>query len=315
MLVVQHTEDFRVEFPCLLTIGTFDGVHLGHQKILNRLNELKQQLGLKTVVFTFEPHPRKVLYPEQSDLKLLTDVTEKLELLEKYGVDLTVVYPFNKNFSELDSETYVRDVLKKYLNVNYLVIGYDHRFGQKRSGDINTLRAFSKELDFEVEEISPLDVDNIAVSSSKIRRAIENGLVEYAIELLGHAYFIKAEVVKGKQLGRTIGYPTANLKIETPEKLIPKNGVYFVNVEINSSTYFGMMSIGTNPTTDTDDNTKLEVNIFEFNQDLYNKTIKVSFLNRIRDEEKFESLAELKNAISQDEKKCKELMLKTALPI
>lgn len=311
MLVVQHTEHFRVEFPCLLTIGTFDGVHLGHQKILNRLTELKKQLGLKTVVFTFEPHPRKVLYPEQSDLKLLTDVNEKLELLEKYGVDLTVVYPFNKSFSELDSEAYVKDVLKKHLNVKYLVIGYDHRFGQKRSGDINTLKFFSTELDFEVEEISPLDVDSIAVSSSKIRRAVENGRVEYAIELLGHPYFLKALVVKGKQLGRTIGYPTANLETETVEKLIPKHGVYFVRVEINDSNYFGMMSIGTNPTTDKDNGTKLEVHIFEFNQDLYGITIKVSFLSRIRDEKKFQNLTELKNAISQDEKKCKELMLKT----
>jgi len=315
VLVVQHTEHFRVEFPCLLTIGTFDGVHLGHQKILNRLKELKQQLGLKTVVFTFEPHPRKVLYPEQSDLKLLTDVNEKLELLEKYGVDLTVVYPFNKSFSELDSESYVRDVLKKYLNVKYLVIGYDHRFGQKRSGDINTLKLFSNELNFEVEEISPLDVDDIAVSSSKIRRAIESGLVEHAIDLLGHAYFIKAQVVKGKQLGRTIGYPTANLKLDSLEKLIPKKGVYFVKIEVRNQSYFGMMNVGTNPTTDFDNEIKLEVHIFDFNQEIYNQTIRVSFLNRIRDEEKFDSLTELKNAISQDERKCRDLILNTLVTL
>ena len=201
------------------------------------------------------------------------------------------------------------------MNVKYLVIGYDHRFGQKRSGDINTLKLFSNELNFEVEEISPLDVDDIAVSSSKIRRAIESGLVEHAIDLLGHAYFIKAQVVKGKQLGRTIGYPTANLKLDSLEKLIPKKGVYFVKIEVRNQSYFGMMNVGTNPTTDFDNEIKLEVHIFDFNQEIYNQTIRVSFLNRIRDEEKFDSLTELKNAISQDERKCRDLILNTLVTL
>lgn len=304
MLTVQNTEHFRIESPTIVTIGTFDGVHLGHQKILERLKELKQQTGLKTVVLTFEPHPRKVLFPEQKDLKLLTLIDEKLELLEKYGVDVTVVYPFSREFSEMDSENYIRDILVKQLNVKYLVIGYDHKFGKDRKGDINVLKKFAPECGFNIEEISAKDIDNISISSTRIRKALEEGNLDTASEFLGHSFILQAKVVKGKQLGRTLGFATANLRPEGEEKIIPKIGVYFVSVSVDKKDYFGMMSIGCNPTTDMDDKVKLEVHIFDFNADIYSKTIKLNFLKRLRDEKKFANLTELKSELENDREVC-----------
>jgi riboflavin kinase/FMN adenylyltransferase len=308
MLVVQYTEHFRIESPSIVTIGTFDGVHLGHQKILERLQELKKETGLNTVVFTFDPHPRKVLFPEQKDLKLITSTNEKLELLEQCGVDVAVVYPFSKQFSQLSSEAYIRDMLVKQLNVKRLVIGYDHKFGNNRTGDINTLRQYAPAFNFEVEEISVKDIDNISVSSSRIRKALEEGNVELASEYLGHNFMINSKVVKGKQLGRTLGYATANLVAEDPDKLIPKIGVYFVGVHVEGKNYFGMMSIGTNPTTDTDGRVKMEVHIFSFNQDIYSQKLRINFLKRLRDEKKFANLEELKDALHRDKEDCLQLM-------
>lgn len=308
MLVIQNTPDFRIETPSILTIGTFDGVHLGHQKILARLKELKEQMGLKTIVLTFDPHPRKIITTHQKDLKLLTLVDEKLELLRKYEVDATVVYPFSKAFSQLSAEEYVSDILLKKLKVQHLVIGYDHKFGKDRDGDIFTLIKLSHTYKFQVEEIPAKDIDSINVSSTRIRAAIESGDVELGARFLGHHYFIKALVVEGKKLGRTIGYPTANLWIEDADKLIPAKGVYFVGVETGGQTYYGMMNIGTNPTTDNDDATKLEVNIFNFSELIYGQSIRVSFLKRLRDELKFESLDALIEQLKLDEAICLELI-------
>jgi riboflavin kinase / FMN adenylyltransferase len=308
VLVVQHTDEFRIETPSILTIGTFDGVHLGHQKILARLQALKEELGLKTVVLTFDPHPRKFLFPDQKDLKLLTLVEEKLELMRKHQVDVTVVYPFSKAFSQLAANEYVEEILIKKLKVQYLVIGYDHKFGKDRDGDIFTLFKLSHKHKFEVEEIPAKDIDSINVSSSRIRKALEEGDVELTSKFLGHSYFIKARVVEGKQLGRTIGYPTANLRIEDGDKLIPKTGVYFVKVKVGEIFYHGMMNIGTNPTTDLDNTIKLEVNIFDFNEAIYGKVIRVSFLKRLRDEEKFDSIEALVQQIQRDEVECKSLL-------
>lgn len=312
MLIVQNTEHFRIELPTIVTIGTFDGVHLGHQKILKRLAELKKNTGLNTVVLTFEPHPRKVLFPEQKDLKLLTLIDEKLELLKKYGVDVTVVYPFTKAFANTTPKHYVEEILIKQLKVKYLVIGYDHKFAKERVGDIHLLKAYTKEFQFHVEEISPLDIDSIAVSSSKIRKAIEEGHIELAGEYLGHKYFLNAKVIKGKQLGRQLGFATANMQLTEQEKMIPKIGVYLVKVEVNAEGYFGMMNIGLNPTTDLDQNVKLEVHLFDFEKDIYNKTIKISFLRRLRDEKKFANLDELKTALQEDKKNCLKLMVQLA---
>mgnify|MGYP000846840497 CR=1 FL=1 len=308
MLVIRNTEHFRIETYSIVTIGTFDGVHLGHQKILARLNEIKEKTGLKTVVLTFDPHPRKVLFPEQKDLRLLTTIDEKLELFEKYKVDIAVVYPFTNHFSQLDSDFYVNEILCKNLKVKYLVIGYDHRFGKNRTGDIDTLKEISKNNAFIIEEISAKDIDSIFVSSSKIRKALEEGDVTLARDYLGYNYFLKGTIIKGKQLGRTIGYPTANLKINDSEKMIPRIGVYFVNLIIDNQTHYGMLNIGINPTTDQGNELKIEVHIFNFNQEVYGKSVEMSFFKRLRDEEKFSNLTELKRALKKDEEDCIKLM-------
>ncbi len=304
MLVVENTENFRIEKPSILTIGTFDGVHLGHQKLLGRLKELKAIHGLQTVILTFDPHPRRVLFPEQKDLKLITNTREKLKLLEEYGIDIAVVYPFTKEFSKLDSESYISELLCKKLNVNHLVIGHDHRLGNNRSGDIKVLQKYAPDLNFEVEEISAKDIDSIAISSSKIRQAIDDGNVELANTYLGHAYSLKGKVIKGKQLGRTIGYPTANIDVNDQTKLLPKTGVYWVKAEIENETHFGMLNSGKNPTTDSDDLLKIEVNLFNFDKDIYGKLLQVSFLKRIRDEVKFNSLKDLTDEIGRDKQTC-----------
>jgi riboflavin kinase/FMN adenylyltransferase len=308
MLTIEHTKNFRIEKPTVVTIGTFDGVHLGHQKIVNRLFELKQQFGLISTVLTFSPHPRKILFPEQKDLKLLTLVDEKLELLKKYNTDVAVVYPFDITFSQLEAEDYLKTILVKQLHVKHLVIGYDHKFGKNREGDIQTLKQFSQKYNFTVEEISAKDIDSINISSSKIRHALTDGNIELATEFLGHRFFINAKVVKGQQLGNTIGYPTANLKLDDEDKLIPKIGVYFVEAVFENKNYFGMMNIGTNPTVTDDLSLKLEVNIFDFNENIYNKGIKINFVKRIRDEEKFNNLNELIQQLHIDKQTCLSLI-------
>lgn len=300
MLIIQNTEHFRIESPTIVTIGTFDGVHAGHQKILARLRELKAETGLTTVVLTFDPHPRKVLFPEQHDLKLITLIDEKLELLAGYGVDVTVVYPFTRPFAETDTAFYIEHILQKSLQVRHLVIGYDHRFGKNRSGDISHLKAKANEGCFGVEEISAIDIDNIAISSSKIRKALEEGDIALASGYLGHPFSLKGTVVPGKQLGRTLGYRTANLRTDSPEKLIPRAGVYFVEVLIGEQRLYGMMNIGVNPTTDQDNALKLEVHIFDFNQDIYQQTVQINFIKRLRDEKKFANLTDLKNELDND---------------
>jgi len=304
VLTINNTKHFRIEKPIILTIGTFDGVHLGHQKILNRLVELKKSSGLKTVVLTFEPHPRKVLFPEQTDLKLITLTNEKLELLAKYKVDCTVVYPFDEAFSKMDVDDYINTILVKQLNVKYIIIGYDHKFGKDRLGDINVLKKHEANYNFKVEEIAKEDIDSITISSSNIRKSLISGDIEKANFLLGHFYSLKARVVSGKKLGREIGFPTANLKIENDDKLIPKIGVYFVEIILDSQNHFGMLNIGHNPTIDADQNLKLEVNIFNFNQDIYSKSITVNLIKRLRDEIKFNSLNDLVLQLNRDKETC-----------
>jgi riboflavin kinase/FMN adenylyltransferase len=291
-----------------VTIGTFDGVHLGHQKILSRLQQLKQRHGLKTVVLTFEPHPRKILDPDNKDLKLLTLIDEKLDMLENYGVDVAVVYPFDKDFSNIEAVDYIETILLKSLQVKYLVIGYDHHFGRKRGGNISLLQELKGRYNYEVEEIDALDIDKSAISSSRIRRSLEQGHINMANNFLGHNYFLYARVIHGKKLGRTIGYPTANLQIDSQDKLIPKKGVYFVSVVVKGNAYYGMMNIGINPTTDTSLDLKIEVNIFDFEEDIYKQTIRINFLSYIREEKKFASIDELKTAIDNDKRKCMSLI-------
>ena len=288
----------------IVTIGTFDGVHLGHQKIIKRLVELKEKQGGEIVLFTFDPHPRKILFPEQKDLKLITTTDEKCAVLKQFGVDHVLVFPFTKEFSQMQAQDYISNIIVKGLKTKTLVIGYDHRFGSNREGNIETLKQLSEIYNFNVEEIPAQEINQLNVSSTRIRKAIEDGEVTIANDFLGYNFFINGIVVKGKQLGRTIGYPTANLFIADKNKLIPKMGVYAVNVYHKNTHYKGMLNIGTNPTTDTDNIIKVEVNIFDFDKDIYGEALKVEFVKRIRDEEKFANLDELKLAIARDKIAC-----------
>ncbi len=288
----------------IVTIGTFDGVHLGHQKIIKRLVELKQKQGGETLLFTFAPHPRKVLFPEQTDLKLITTTEEKCELLKQFGIDNVLVYPFTKEFSQMNADKYISDIIVQGLKTKTLVIGYDHKFGSNREGSIETLKKCAEHYHFDVEEISAQEINQLNISSTRIRKAIEEGDLTTANEFLGYTFFVSGKVVQGKQLGRQIGYPTANIQISDVDKLIPKIGVYAVNVEHQQKRYKGMLNVGVNPTTDTDNKIKVEVNIFNFDQEIYGDTIKVEFVKRIRDEEKFANLEELKQALANDKIAC-----------
>jgi riboflavin kinase/FMN adenylyltransferase len=286
----------------VVTIGTFDGVHEGHRQIINRLNKAKNEIGGESFIFTFDPHPRLVLFPGQNDLKLLTLTEEKLQLLEEAGVDHVLVYPFTKEFAQLSALTYVKDILVEGIGVKKLIIGYDHKFGNNREGNIETLRNYSEKYNFSVEEIPAHEIDNMNVSSTKIRKALETGDMHTANAFLGYPYFITGKVVEGKKLGRTLGYPTANIEVADKNKLIPQNGIYAVTTIVEKQRYGGMMSIGFNPTTDTDNKVKSEVNIFNFDKEIYGKDIVVHFHTRLRSEEKFNSLNDLKKQLEEDKK-------------
>ena len=304
MRIYHHISELSNLTNSIVTIGTFDGVHLGHQKIIKRLVELKKKQGGEIVLFTFAPHPRKVLFPEQSDLKLITTTQEKCELLQQFGVDHVLVYPFTKAFSQMQAQDYISDIIAKGLKTKTLVIGYDHRFGSNREGNIELLKQCSSVYHFNVEEIPAQEINQLNISSTRIRKAIDEGDVKTANEFLGYSFFVTGTVIKGKQLGRTIGYPTANIFIEDTDKLIPKIGVYAVNVILNGITYKGMLNVGTNPTTDADTKIKIEVNIFDFDKDIYGETLKVEFVKWIRNEEKFANLDELKQALANDKIAC-----------
>lgn len=307
MPLFERMENFKPSKGTIVTIGTFDGVHLGHQKIIQRLNELKTETGLPTVVLTFDPHPRKILFPEQQDLKLITTTEEKCQLLNQYGVDHVIVYPFSKSFSEMQASEYIEKFIVNSLRTSILVIGYDHRFGANREGNIDILQRLSSKFNYNVEEIPVQDINQLNVSSTRIRKAIEEGDIETATQFLGHSFLLTGAVVKGKQLGRTIGYPTANIITDT-DKIIPKIGVYAVRVKINELVYGGMLNIGYNPTTDQDHTIKIEVHIFDFNQDIYDQTIQIEFIKRTRDELKFEGLPQLIDALKKDEIECQSIL-------
>ena len=304
MRIYNNISEITTLQHAIVTIGTFDGVHLGHQKIIKHLLEIKQREGGETVLFTFAPHPRKVLFPDQKDLRLITTTEEKCDLLKQFGIDHALVFPFTKAFSQMHANDYVTEIIAKALHTKTLVIGYDHRFGSDRAGNIDTLKSLSAANHFTVEEIPVQEINMLNVSSSRIRKAIEEGDIDTANAYLGYHFFITGEVVKGKQLGRTIGYPTANIVIDDEDKLIPKIGVYAVNVLIGKEMHKGMLNIGTNPTTDSDNKVKIEVNMFDFDKELYGQKIKVEFIKHIRDEQKFANLDELKQQLANDKIAC-----------
>jgi riboflavin kinase/FMN adenylyltransferase len=296
--VINSIQAFVPEKPTVVTIGTFDGVHLGHQKIIRQITAAASENNLDSLVLTFFPHPRMVLQVD-SDMKQLNTISEKSALLENLGVDYLVIHPFDKNFSRLTAEEFVRDLLVDTLKMKKIIIGYDHRFGRNRTADINDLIVFGKTYGFEVTQISAQELNEVSVSSTKIRNALVEGNIDLANNFLGYAYTIIGEVVKGQQLGRTIGYPTANIVIKEDYKLVPKNGVYVVQSTIDGATIFGMMNIGTRPTVEGTNQT-IEVYFLDTNQNLYGQTLSISLLKRLRDEQKFPSLEALKNQLLAD---------------
>jgi riboflavin kinase/FMN adenylyltransferase len=282
----------------VVTIGTFDGVHIGHKKILEKIIFNAKELNCESVVLTFFPHPRMVLQ-NNSVVQLLNTVDEKTILLEKTGIDNLIIHPFNQEFSRLTAEEFVKEILVNQLNIRKIIIGYDHRFGRNRTANINDLIVFGKEYGFEVEQISAQEINDNAVSSTKIRNAILEGNITLANNYLGYNYFFSGVVVKGKQVGRTIGFPTANIKINEDYKLIPKNGVYIVKSNYDKKTIFGLMNIGTRPTVEGKNQT-IEVFFLDFDKAIYDESLTIEIIEFIRNEQKFDSLNDLKNQIKED---------------
>jgi riboflavin kinase/FMN adenylyltransferase len=292
----------------VLTIGTFDGVHLGHQKIIDRLNHEAQLIGGESVLFTFYPHPRMVIYPETHGLKLLQTQEEKLAKLADKGLQNSIVYPFDFDFSRLSAVEFVRDFLVNKLHVKKLVIGYDHQFGRNREGTIEFLKNICEVYEFEVIEIPAKEIDEVNVSSTKIRDALLNGEVSKAADFLGESYTLNGKVVSGDQIGRTIGFPTANLEIVDSTKLIPANGVYAVTCVVDGEKVQGMMNIGFRPTVSNEFKQKLEVYLLDFSHDIYGHKMEVRFVSRIRDERKFSGVEELKEQLKSDEVTARSLL-------
>ncbi len=283
----------------MVTTGTFDGVHLGHQKIISRLTDVAAEIGGETVLLTFYPHPRMVLFPEDNELQLLNTQDEKMNLLENYGVNHLIIHPFTKQFSRLSSVEFVRNILVNQLNTKKLVIGYNHHFGRNREGSFEHLKEYGPVYGFDVEEISAKDIEQIEVSSTKIRNALQTGDIQTATKYTGHYYSITGVVVGGKKTGREIGYPTANISMDEKYKLIPADGVYVVKVKHKGVLYGGMLNIGNNPTI-KGKGRSMEVNIFDFDKEIYQDELTVYFIERLRNEEKFAGLEQLKKQLAID---------------
>lgn len=299
MREITDITTFTTQQPTVLTIGTFDGVHLGHQKIVERVVTTARQEGLLATVFTFFPHPRMVVQHDKG-LKLIHTLEEKKQLLQQLRVDLLVVQPFNEAFAQLSAEEFVSTILVEHLNVKKVIIGYDHRFGRNRTANIDDMRLFGKKYGFAVEEISVQEVDEVSVSSTKIREALNKGDVTTAEHYLGTPYSLTGRVVHGLKLGRTLGYPTANIQVTEDYKLIPKDGVYAVYSYIDGRKVYGMMSIGKNPTIEGK-GASIEVYFFDFNGDLYNQKLTIEFVQYLREEQKFATIDLLKKQLQDDE--------------
>lgn len=299
MKIIHAISNFSSEEKTFVTIGTFDGVHFGHQQIIKKLvNEAKKEGG-KSVLLTFFPHPRMVLQKDSS-LKLINTIDERAELLKKTGLDYLIIHPFSKEFSRLSALSFVRDILVNQLNTSKLIIGYDHHFGKNREGNIEQLSEYSELYNFSVEEIPAQDIDEVSISSTKIRKALANGLLKTANNYLGYNFMLTGTVVNGKQLGGKIGFPTANIDIKETYKLIPKTGVYVVKSEINKKVIFGMMNIGNRPTINGEHQT-IEVHFFDFNQNVYHQKITIETLYFLREEQKFDSVKMLVHQLKKDE--------------
>ena len=299
----QNRQSLIEKSAKIITVGTFDGVHIGHKKILDRVVNLAQTNNLRPTVLTLFPHPRMVLQ-KSDDIKLLNTIEERIEILKNCGITDVIVKEFNEAFANLSAEEYVKQILVDELNTKQIVIGYDHHFGKNRTANITDLKRFAEKYNFKVEEISAQDIADVTVSSTKIRKALEAGKVSVANAYLGYNYFINGEVIKGKGLGRTLEFPTANINIKESYKLIPADGVYVVRSTFENATIYGMMNIGTNPTVDGKTRS-IEVNFFNFNKDIYGQSLRIEFLKWIRSEQKFENLDALKTQLNEDMKTAK----------
>ena len=317
MIVHRDINNLPIFKNAVITIGTFDGVHTGHIQIIKQLQEEAHKINGESVIITFDPHPRMVIHSGGSEIKLLNTLNEKIELLSKQNIDHLVVVPFTKQFSEQSSEEYIHNFLVKKFHPHTIIIGYDHRFGNERKGDYKLLEAFADQFNYHVKEIPQHVLNRVTISSTKIRDAVLQCDIETANKYLGHDYFFEGLVIDGNKLGRNLGYPTANLALRDKNKLVPGNGIYAVNVAMGNgkiehhtsdiALLKGMMSIGVRPTIGKSERT-IEVNIFDFDKDIYGKTIKVYIKNYIREEKKFNDLEELKKAIDEDKIKVLELL-------
>lgn len=299
MKIYQQLTDFHPPHFSVVTSGTFDGVHLGHQKILRRLQELANRKQGETVLLTYWPHPRLILQPKDKSLRLLTSLSEKVKLLEGMGVDHLIILPFTKELSQMSSEEFIRDILVDKIQTKTLVIGYDHKFGKNREGSFEYLQSHSHLFGFAIEEISRQDVDDLGVSSTKIRTALAQGDITTANKYLGRPYDLSGQVVKGQQIGRSIGFPTANIQIADNYKLLPRDGAYAVHADVNSIRYKAILNIGDRPTVDGDQKT-IEAHLIDFEGDLYGQELRIYFQEFLREEKRFESLDALKNQLAVD---------------
>lgn len=300
MKIHRDLNDFYAQNP-VLTVGTFDGVHLGHRKIIARLIDLAKAINGESVIFTFDPHPRKIVAPAESNLRLLTTLDEKIELFEQSGIDHLIVYPFTPEFAQLTYEQFVEQILVGQIHTKSLVVGYDHKFGKGRQGDFEFLKECADRHEFQIEKLDVLLVNESNVSSTKIREAIQIGDFDTANAFLGYSFVLHGTVVEGQKLGRQIQFPTANIEASDPDKIIPGYGVYAVQAKVQNKTYRGMLNIGSRPTVNRNaDHRSIEVHLFDFESDIYGEHLELIFFRKLREEQKFESLDALKEQLARD---------------
>lgn len=309
MRVYRNIDEIEFNHDTIITVGTFDGVHRGHQLILDKISKEAEELNLRDMVITIHPHPQVVLQkPERDPIQILTSIDERIELFEKFGINNLFVLPFTFEFSQTPPEVFIKDILFGRIGLSKMLIGYDHMFGRNRSGNFDLLNDLSHSLGFTIDKVSAFGENDSIISSTKIRNCLKNHDIKTANSMLGYNYFAKGIVVKGDMRGRTIGYPTANIEFEDNSKLIPAKGVYLVKVNIKSGQFYGMCNIGTRPTFKDDNKVSFEVFIFDFDEDIYGEPIRVEFIDFIRNEMKFEGVANLISALQKDEKFCREII-------
>ncbi len=309
MRVFHGLTDLPAFRNAVITIGTFDGVHIGHQAILEKLAQRAREVGGESVLITFDPHPRLVLSQQNASVELLSSLAEKLEALSHVGIDNVVVVPFTPAFANMSASSYVRDFLITHFHPHTFIIGYDHRFGYKREGNFHLLEKLKTEYDFLLEEIPVQEIQDLAISSTRVREALHQGNISKANDYLGRPYTLRGLVVHGEQRGRRIGYPTANIVCDDIHKLIPANGVYAIRAWVNTKTYIGMMNIGIRPTVSHANKRSVEAHLFDFHDNIYGETLRIEMMQRLRDEQKFDSIDALRAQLDQDKSQAQEVLL------